>query len=64
MLTPEGLWVAYRLQLKRTRNPSCFRSTRYFGLEAGQHAAISTGDVAWCNVPTLGIRRLPVPQRC
>ena len=30
MLTPEGLWVAYRLQLKRTRNPSCFRSTRYF----------------------------------
>ena len=30
MLTPEGLWVAYRLQLKRTRNPSCFRSTCYF----------------------------------
>ena len=30
MLTPEGLWVAYRLQLKRTRNPSCFRSNRYF----------------------------------
>ena len=30
MLTPEGLWVAYRLQLKQTRNPSCFRSNRYF----------------------------------
>ena len=30
MLTPEGLWVAYRLQLKRTRNPSCFRSNRFF----------------------------------
>ena len=30
MLTPEGLWVAYRLQLKRTRNPACFRSNRYF----------------------------------
>ena len=29
-LTPEGLCVAYRLQLKRTRNPSCFRSNRYF----------------------------------
>ena len=29
-LTPEGLWVAYRLQLKRTRNPSCFRPNRYF----------------------------------
>ena len=29
-LTPEGLWVACRLELKRTRNPACFRSTRYF----------------------------------
>ena len=46
MLTPEGLWVAYRLQLKRTRNPSCLRSSRYFGLEARQHATISSGDVA------------------
>ena len=29
-LTPEGLWVACRLQLKRTRNPACFRRNRYF----------------------------------
>jgi hypothetical protein len=39
MLTPEGLWVACRLELKRTRNPSCFRSTPLLrSLEAGQHA--------------------------
>ena len=29
MLTSEELRVAYRLRLKRTRHPSCFRSNRY-----------------------------------
>ena len=27
---PHGLWVAFRLASKRTRNPKCFRGIRYF----------------------------------
>ena len=26
----EGIWVGYRQQKKRTRNPQCFRGTRYW----------------------------------
>ena len=27
---PHGIWVAFRLAPKRTRNPKCFRGIRYF----------------------------------
>jgi hypothetical protein len=57
MLTPEGLWVAYRLQLKRTRNPSCFRSNRYFvAWKPGSTPPYPVETLHGYNVPTLGIR--------